>query len=277
MKRVTTLFMAIVFAVAVPTLRASVASEPSAAATLRQALTQYESAVASKTSNPEESQQLFERAALGFRDLLDGGHKSAGLYYNLANSLVRLGRIGPAIVNYRRALRLEPGNERIQRNLEFARSRVETPIPSAPLSQFTQTVFSWHHNTAFSSRLVLAVCGYVMFWLLLMVARQFSLRATWLTWMKWTIAAFTIAVWTSVAVERFHRMHTTEGVLTTNNVVLRKGYGENYDPQLDRPLSEGVEVLIRETREDVEGKEWFYVELSDGKGGWLRADQCSII
>ena len=248
-----------------------------AATQLRQALTHYETAVAMKTSTPEESRRLFTEAANGFRSLVEAGYGSAGLHYNLANALVRLGRLGPAIVNYRRALRLEPGNERIQRNLDFARSRCQTPIPPPALSQFATTVFSWHYHTAFSSRLTLAVAGYVVFWLLLIVGRSLRYRAAWLAWVKWPIALLSLVLLTSVAVDSYRRTHVTEGVLTADNVTLRKGYGENYDPQLDRPLSEGVEVLIRETRRDVENREWFYVELPDGKSGWLRADQCSII
>lgn len=268
----TTLFMTVALGVgAAPVDRAS------AAMTLRQALTQYETAVAMKTSTLEESRRLFTEAATGFRGLIDAGYGSAGLHYNLANSLVRLGKLGPAIVNYRRALRLEPGNERIQRNLEFARSRCQTPIPPPALSQFAATVFSWHYHTAFSSRLSLALAGYVAFWLLLVVGRLLRFRAAWLVWVKWPVAILTVVLLVSIAVDSYHRSHITEGVLTADNVILRKGYGENYDPQLDRPLSEGVEVRIRETRRDVENREWYYVELPDGKSGWLRADQCSII
>lgn len=249
----------------------------SAAATLRQALTHYETAVSMKTSTPEESRRLFSEAANGFRSLIDAGYGSAALHYNLANTLVRLGRLGPAIVNYRRALRLEPGHEQIQRNLEFARSRCQTPIPPPALSQFAATVFSWHHYTAYSSRLTLALAAYATFWLLLIGARMLRYRAAWLAWVKWPVALLSLVLLASVAVDSYQRTHITEGVLTADNVILRKGYGENYDPQLDRPISEGVEVRIRETRRDVENREWYYVELPDGKSGWLRADQCSII
>ena len=274
----TTLLFPLIFAASVGVQAdAPPAERASAAATLRQALTNYESAVAMKTSTPAESRRLFTSAAEGFRELIDAGYGNAGLHYDLANTLVRLGQLGPAIVNYRRALRLEPGNEQIQRNLEFARSRCQSPIPPPPLSQFAATVFSWHHHTAFSTRLSLALGGYVAFWVLMIVGRQFAYRATWLGWVKWPLAFLTLVLFASVAVDSYARAYVTEGVLTANDVVLRKGYGENYDPQLDRPLSEGVEVRIRETRRDVESRDWYYVELPDGKSGWLRADQCSII
>jgi len=276
MKRVLLIAIA-VFTASSARLCAAADGETSAAGRLRQALTQYETAVAMKTATPQESRQLFERAEAGFRDLIDAGHVNGALYYNLANTQVRLGRLGSAIVNYRRALRLDAGNERIRRNLEFARSRCQTPIPPAALSQFSQTVFSWHHHTAFSSRLSVALGAYTVFWLLMIVGRQLGQRAPWIGWLKLTAAGLSVVLWISVAVDAFNRSNITEGVLTANEVILRKGYGENYDPQLDRPLAEGVEVLIRETRQDVEGRKWYFVELPDGKGGWLRADQCSTI
>ena len=45
--------------------------------------------------------------------------ESAELYYNYANALYKSNQIGLAILNYERALRLDPMNEDIKFNLEF--------------------------------------------------------------------------------------------------------------------------------------------------------------
>lgn len=46
---------------------------------------------------------------------------SASLFYNLANSYAAAGEIGPAVLNYERALRLAPGDADIRGNLEQVR------------------------------------------------------------------------------------------------------------------------------------------------------------
>ncbi len=46
---------------------------------------------------------------------------SSSLLYNLANCYTTLGQVGQAVVNYERALRLDPGNADIEANLEQVR------------------------------------------------------------------------------------------------------------------------------------------------------------
>ena len=45
------------------------------------------------------------------------------IYYNLGNSYYKADDIARAILNYERALLLEPGNADIRANLEIARSK----------------------------------------------------------------------------------------------------------------------------------------------------------
>ena len=51
--------------------------------------------------------------------------ESADLYYNYANALYKSNQIGLAILNYERALRLDPTNEDIKFNLDFV-NRMKT-------------------------------------------------------------------------------------------------------------------------------------------------------
>ncbi len=61
------------------------------------------------------------------------------------------------------------------------------------------------------------------------------------------------------------------GVLIAEEVV-RKGNGETYEPQFDRPLGPGVEVRVLERR-----SEWKQIELVDGKLGWVRSSHVETI
>ena len=246
-------------------------------AVLRQALSDYEAAVALKSPDAGEARRLFDRAADGFHRLIDTGLSNAALHYNLANAEMRLGRIGRAIVNYRRAERLDPGNDRIQRNLQFARKRCRTPIPPRPLSQFAESVFAWHYRTSMGARLTLALVAYGLFWTLLAVGRFLTRRPPAVVWSTRVVGLLALVLWASVGWESYRRSVEVEGVLIADDVVLRKGYGDNYDPQLDRPLAQGVEVRILATREAADHSMWYYVELPDGKSGYLRKDQCEAL
>jgi SH3-like domain-containing protein len=54
-------------------------------------------------------------------------------------------------------------------------------------------------------------------------------------------------------------------VIVERDVVLRKGNGEGFAPQVAEKLTPGVECLILEARPD-----WLRVRLGDGTEGWVR-------
>ena len=54
---------------------------------------------------------------------LENKGESADIYYNLGNSYYKMNNIAKAVLNYERALLLNPGNNDIRFNLELARSK----------------------------------------------------------------------------------------------------------------------------------------------------------
>ena len=72
-------------------------------------------------------------AAAEYRTVLDYRVADARVHYNLANAEFRLGRLGPAILHYEKAKRLDPSDAEIGSNLRFAQGfrfdRVEVEEP----------------------------------------------------------------------------------------------------------------------------------------------------
>lgn len=66
----------------------------------------------------------FTTAANLYSKIISEQGSSPQLYYNLGNSYYRLGKLGKAIVNYERALRIDPQFEEAKTNLEFVNSRI---------------------------------------------------------------------------------------------------------------------------------------------------------
>jgi len=85
--------------------------------------------------NTAYEQGRWEEAARAYRNILRYRIKSPVVEYNLANAEFKLNNLGPAILHYRRALRLEPTDAEILSNLAYARSfcqdRVEVPQQAA--------------------------------------------------------------------------------------------------------------------------------------------------
>ncbi|TAK48050.1 MAG: tetratricopeptide repeat protein [Saprospiraceae bacterium] len=74
----------------------------------------------------------FAQAAKAYEALLSDGFESAGLHYNLGNACFRQGELGRAILQYEKALLLQPGDASILHNLEFARQRTVDKFEEVP-------------------------------------------------------------------------------------------------------------------------------------------------
>jgi hypothetical protein len=237
----------------------------------------FEAAVAMRSASSIEARRLFREALDGFQSLVSGGVQNGRLYYNIANTYLRLGDVGRAVVNYRRALRLSPGDEQTRKNLEVARNSVELKFAKPAAGAMIETLFFWHYNTSLAARTRTALVAYALFWGLSLAMRLLPRRPPGLGWALLTVGLLTAAVGASAAWQRATADRKIEGVVIADHVVLRKGNGEYYDPQFDRPLPQGVEFRLRASRPDVDGAAWYHIELPDGKDGWLRADQAEVI
>lgn len=64
----------------------------------------------------------YRQAAAQYNEILENGNTSAALHYNLGNAHYKLNELAPSIYHFEKALQLEPGDEDIQNNLEFAKN-----------------------------------------------------------------------------------------------------------------------------------------------------------
>ncbi len=223
-----------------------------------------------RQSDPRGAAAAFGEAAEKFQTIVDSGVRNGRLYYNLANAYLESGRLGLAIANYRRAQQRMPADGRIVHNLAYARSLRQDQIESVGGEAFLKTLFFWHYATSPRLRLNLAVAFYLVFWLLLIVGTFVRWRRGWYVLLP--VAAVGLVLGCSVLVGIRERQSTMEGVLTADDVIVRKGNGEGFEPQFKQSLHEGVEFRVLERRGD-----WLLIQLPDNKTGWVRSAQAEMI
>lgn len=83
-------------------------------------------------ANAAYSNRSYRQAVDLYETLLAQGMHSGKLYYNLGNSWFKQGRMGKAILNYNRALLLDPTDEDTQYNLAMANARIVDKIDTVP-------------------------------------------------------------------------------------------------------------------------------------------------
>lgn len=88
-------------------------------------------------ANEAYAKNDFQTASGLYEELLKANGESAIVYYNLANSYYKLNKVAASIINYERALLLEPGNNDVRFNLEIAKLKAVDKIE--PIGDFFLT------------------------------------------------------------------------------------------------------------------------------------------
>jgi len=237
---------------------------------LNEAQESFEQGTALARRAPAEAVQAFRQAAEAYQGIIDSGVRNGRLYYNLGNARLKCGQLGRAIAAYRRAERLSPTDARLRENLRYARSLCRYDIPETGERAVARTVLFWHYRTPLRLRLLVGLGAYVLFWICLM-GRTLVRRVQW----KYPVAVCLLA-WVATAASVAADLNASathrQGVITTAEVVVRKGNGEGYEPQFEQALSEGVEFEVAEQRDD-----WLHIRLADGKEGWIRLPDAELI
>src|SRR5439155_19480136 len=106
------------------------------------------------------AQQNYSGAATAYEEALRAG-PSAAVQYNLGNALFKSGKIGRAILNYRRARYLDPRDPDINANLTFARNYRVDKVPEAP-SPLVRAVDESFHRLSRREAGLLAAMGFAL-------------------------------------------------------------------------------------------------------------------
>ena len=228
---------------------------------------------ANTTANdPEKAQKLYEKAILNYEKIIsDGRIKNSKLYYNLGNAYFLKEDIGRAILNYRRAQKLDKADMNIQKNLAFARSRRIDTVDIKTEKRILETLFFWHYDFSIKTKfMVTCICfAIICISATLMLWRG---KSAFLVATAAICGLLTVSFLASVILETRSRANTICGVMTDRQVVARQGDGPNYPESFKDSLHAGTEFDLLERRSG-----WFHIRLSDDSDGWIPDNAADLI
>lgn len=221
-----------------------------------------------QSANGAYEKGKYEEARVGYESLVEEGRASAELYFNLGNTYFKLKRIGPAILYYEKALRLDPSDADIRANLELAelRRRDKMIIPpdffvfallreirdGLSFSTWTWiTLLLWHVVN------VVLMAGYAGWW-----KTPRRIRRT----LVIVFVVFCIGTFSRWAHENSNR----EAVILAAVVDARNE--PTHQASVVFVLHEGTKIRTRAQHD-----EWIEIILPDGKVGWIRRPDVGII
>lgn len=215
----------------------------------------------------------FAGAIASYGSVAEGGFESASLYYNLGNAHFRVGEIARAVLNYERALRLDPGNDDIRANLALVNQRLQDRIE--PLPRFwLVAAFDWWMGLIPQGVLKAAVAGCYLILggaaVLIVLRRPMGWRWA-LTRVAFAATVATVLLGATLLVRETGLGQRAEAVVMAPEARVLNAPSEDAGLTLFT-LHEGTKVRI-----DRRAGEWAEVVLADGKVGWLPLEVLGVI
>ena len=215
----------------------------------------------------------YEEAAAAYEALLKVEGLAAEVYYNLGNCYYKLDKIPFAVLNYERALLLDPGDGDIRANLALARGKtVDKVVP--PSEMFFVTW--WRDLTNCMSMDSWTIVGFSAFILMLigilvyrfvpqLLARKIGFYSA--------MFLFALVIIANFAAFSQHRdlTHRNTAVILAPSVVVKSSPSDRSTDLFLIHEGSKVEIL------DNSMKEWMEVKFEEGKQGWIPVNVAEII
>jgi len=225
-----------------------------------------------KAGNRAFQSKNFEKAVDNYEKILDEGYESSELYYNLGNAYYKLGALGKAILNYERALKLDPGNEDARYNLQIANAHISdkiNPVPKFFLTEWKEDLLEFFEPQT------LAVIVSVLFALVLFFFYLFKFGKTVAARKNGFAFGFAsivlLILFAFLFYGKINQLETEKyGVILAKEVSVRVSPDENAKTAFI--IHEGLKIRL----EDKVG-EWINITLPDGKKGWAKSSVLEMI
>ena len=210
-------------------------------------------------ANQDYSEGHFRGAVDGYKNLVSAGQRNANLFYNLGNAWFRLGNFGEAILNYERALALDPHHPEAAANLLLVRDEARAlELKRAWLDRYVEAGTSTQYSIAAS----------IAFWFVVSCAARlfFSRRhsAALISLIILSIAVFASAVFALYSLET-GRKGRALAIVTGKKIEARLATADNANSVLALPP--GSEIKVLSQRGD-----WLYAALPNDLRGWIPAN-----
>lgn len=237
-------------------------------------LTTFQAVASTKTvADSAYAKNDFKQAITLYEQVLDREGESAEVYYNLGNSYYKDKQIAKAVLNYERALLLQPGDADIRFNLEVARSKTVDKVAEVHDVFFVE----WYRSLVHAMSEHTWACWAILTFILGLLGWTAYFLTQPLLWRKigftagivlWVVCILANLCASSLKEERLVR---NTAIIMAPSITVTSTPSEG-GTQLFQ-LHEGRKVTVK----DNSMKEWKEIKLEDGNVGWIPASALEII
>ena len=230
----------------------------------------YQKASDLPSAEGEKAYSLYEEAAATYEKVQRGGFEHPDVFYNLGNSYFKVGDLGRAILNYRRAQRLIGNDADLMENIRSAKSKIVDEEPQRGAPELLRIIFFWHFDTTIDFLAKWALYGY--FALCVSILANVFVRKPPVLFLIKGFAIVAVVLTASFVIRTLSEPKTA--VVLQTSAAVRTGYSQNEGSRFT--VHSGTELVVEEVQ-TAEGIVWYKVALSKELRGWIRADAVGVV
>ncbi len=214
----------------------------------------------------------FNGAIKLYNDVSAAGFDGEKLYFNLANAYYRDGNLGKAIVNYKRAERLDPQDGDVKHNLEIASLQTKNiiePLPEFIMYTWFKTMRSYYSSNQWSGVSIVSFVLIFIFILAYLLSTTVLMRK-----ISFTLATLSLLLFiftTSFAVhQKWSVIDSDAAVILVGSTAVKSSPDTNGKDIFI--INEGALVEVLDSVGD-----WSKIVVVSGNEGWLLTESIEVI
>jgi len=207
----------------------------------------------------------YENAVMLYKEILESGQHSAELYFNLANSYYRLNQVGESIFYFEKAKQLNPTDDDINVNSNFAQNMAIDAVEVLPKSQITQLrekTIDLFSQDAWAYFIILLAWFLVFFWGLYLWNKVPVIKRTFFIF-SLVLGLLLMGSLSIAVIKSSKTADTTYGILFNKKIEV---WAEpNSRAEVLFLLHQGTKVQMLDQLQ-----EWRKIRIANGSEGWIK-------
>jgi tetratricopeptide (TPR) repeat protein len=214
----------------------------------------------------------FEAAIENYKKIESQDLVSSELYYNLGNCYYKLNKVGPSIYYYEKALKLNPLNEDVKKNLVFAKRLAFDNVQELPKTILQKFNANYLQKLSYNQwAVVVIVFSFVAS--LLFLAFYFAAVSSRKRFYFTTSMSCFILLLCSLFVtykQYSFSLNNKEAIVFAEKTTVRNAPTLNSEKVFT--LHEGTKVIVLDLVDN-----WKKIKLADGEIGWIIASDIKLL
>ncbi len=214
----------------------------------------------------------YEQAIGYYSEIVENGHHSANLYFNLGNAHYKLNEIAPSIYYYEKALLLKPGDSEIVNNLGYAQNMTIDAVKTVPINKLSEVYSKIVSLFTFDQWAYLAIAFMILFVLLYIAFYSFSYASQKrVAFISAILSIFLSLISVVLGFMAYNDYINDQPAIIFVDEVRVKTEPNSKSQEIFR-LHAGTKVQVLE-----ELNEWKKVQIADGQTGWLNSEEIKLL